>query len=87
MRLLLLLVVLLAGAGLYLYFFPESGRHLKNALPDQDFTKKTARIYKWRNEQGEWQLTDTPPPAGIDYERSDYHEDVNVLPVPPGIQN
>lgn len=85
MRLLLVLLVLLASAGVYLYFHPETLAQLKESLPPAEFSKKTDRIYKWRNAQGEWQLTDTPPPAGIEYERSDYREDLNVLPVPPGI--
>ena len=85
MRLLLALLMLLVGVGVYLYFNPESATQLKESLPQPEFTKKTDHIFKWRNTQGEWQLTDTPPPAGVEYERSDYHEDLNVLPVPPGI--
>jgi hypothetical protein len=85
MRLLAVLLLLLAGAGAYLYFFPETLTYLEESLPETEFSKKTDRIYKWRNAQGEWQLTDTPPPAGTEYELTDYREDLNVLPVPPGI--
>ena len=85
MRLLVLLLVLLGGAGLYLYFFPDSGARLLDSVQNPGFTKKTDHIYKWRNERGEWQLTDTPPPPGVEYQLKDYREDVNVLPVPPGI--
>jgi hypothetical protein len=85
MRFFLVLLVLLAGAGIYLYLNPESATHLKKHLPQTEFGQKTDRIYKWRNAEGEWQLTDTPPPDGIEYERTDYREDLNVLPVPPGI--
>jgi hypothetical protein len=87
MRLLVLLLALMGGAGLYLYFFPESGTRLLDSLQNPGFTKKTDRIYKWRNEHGEWQLTDAPPPPGVEYQLKDYREDVNVLPVPPGIAN
>lgn len=87
MRLLVLLLVLMGGAGLYFYFFPDSGARLLDSLQNPDFTKKTDRIYKWRNERGEWQLTDIPPPPGVEYQLTDYREDVNVLPVPPGISS
>ena len=87
MRLLLVALLLLAGTGVWLYLHPEAAEPLKAWLPQPDFTKKTARIYKWQNDQGEWQLTDKPPPAGIEYEKQDYHEDLNTLPVPPGIKD
>ena len=84
MRWLVIILVLLGLIGLYLYFFPESGGRLLQKLQNPDITIKTDRVYKWRNERGEWQLTDTPPPPGIDYELTDYRDNVNVLPVPPG---
>jgi hypothetical protein len=46
-------------------------------------TEKTVTVYKWRNARGEWQITDQLPPEGIEYERLDYREDENVLPLPP----
>ncbi|MGB5259443.1 MAG: hypothetical protein WBO34_02845 [Gammaproteobacteria bacterium] len=85
MRLFVLLLVLLGGVGIYLYFFPESGVRVLDSLQNAGFSEKTDRIYKWRNDRGEWQLTDSPPPPGVNYELTDYREDVNVLPVPPGI--
>ncbi|MDX1698111.1 MAG: hypothetical protein R3308_07470 [Thiohalobacterales bacterium] len=85
MRLILVLLVLLAAGGTYLYFYPETGKRLLQELHETGLTDNSVRIYKWRNEKGEWQLTDTPPPAGIEYETTDYHADRNVLPVPPGI--
>jgi hypothetical protein len=85
MRLFWMLLIVALAAALYLYFSPETARHLKEQLPQPDFTHKTDRLYKWRNETGEWQITDTPPPAGIEYQQLDYRDDVNVLPVPPGI--
>jgi len=85
MRLILLLLALVAGAAAFLYFYPESGQRFLDGLHKPDFVKKTDRIYKWRDKNGAWQLTDTPPPADIEYEVTDYREDVNVLPVPPGV--
>ncbi len=85
MRLLWLLLIVALVAAFYLYFNPETGRFLKEQLPQPDFTHKTDRLYKWRNERGEWQITDAPPADGVEYQRLDYRDDVNVLPVPPGI--
>ena len=85
MRLAWLLLVVALAAALYLYFSPETGRRLKQQLSQPDFTHKTDHLYKWRNEKGEWQITDTPPAGGIEYQQLDYRDDVNVLPVPPGI--
>jgi hypothetical protein len=85
MRLVWFLLLVALAAALYLYFSPETGSYLRQQLPQPDFTHKTDHLYKWRNEKGEWQITDTAPPDGIEYQRLDYRDDVNVLPVPPGI--
>lgn len=83
MRLLGLLIALLLLGAAYQYLFPDTARQLSNRLPE--FATNSDRLYKWRNSAGEWQITDTPPPEGIDYQRLEYRGDENVLPVPPGI--
>lgn len=40
-------------------------------------------VYKWRDEQGNWQITDEPPAGGVDYERLQYASDTNVMPLVP----
>jgi hypothetical protein len=85
MRLLWVIVLLALAAGLYLYFNPDHGGKLSGRLPRPDLIHRTDRLYQWRDVQGNWQFTDTPPPAGIDYEQRDYRDDVNVLPPPPGV--
>jgi len=86
MRLLWLFIALLLLGGGYLYLQPEAAKQLRNQLPTADLTRTPDRLYKWRNTAGEWQVTDAPPPPGVDYQRLDYRGDENVLPVPPGIQ-
>jgi len=83
MRILWLLPVLLLLFFVYIWFNPDYKEQLQGLSSEAGITKKTARVYKWRNSAGEWQITDQPPPAGTEYERLDYREDVNVLPVPP----
>lgn len=87
MRALWLLPVLLALFFLYIYFNPgyrqQIGEQLRELSAAAGITKKTTYIYKWRNAHGEWQHTDQPPPAGVEYERLEFREDLNVLPLPP----
>ena len=87
MRALWLLAVLLVLVFVYIYFNPDYrqqfGEQLRELSGDLGVTKKTTYVYKWRNAKGEWQHTDQPPPAGVEYERLDYREDLNVLPLPP----
>ena len=85
MRLFWLLLIVVLAAAVYLYFNPEAGRQLRDQRPEPEFTHKTDRLYKWRDGKGEWQVTDTPPANGTEYEQLNYRDDVNVLPVPPGI--
>ena len=85
MRLLWLLILLALAAGLYLYFDPDHDGGFTGRLLRPESVHNTDRLYQWRDAQGNWQFTDTPPPAGIEYQRREYRDDMNVLPVPPGI--
>ena len=87
MRVIWLLAILIAGAGLWFYTHPGSTGDLQDLLRQSGSSPGTDRLYKWRNERGEWQVTDTLPAAGTAYETLDYREDVNVLPVPPQLRN
>ena len=90
MRLFLLLIVLLLVAGLVLYLRPEYRDRIQDLSSDIGLSritpKKTAHLFKWRDASGNWQITDRLPPEGVDYEKLEYREDVNVLPRPPGLQ-
>jgi hypothetical protein len=83
MRALLMLAALLLAILAWLYFNPDHRKQFEELSSGAGLTKKTVTVYKWRNASGEWQITDQLPPEGIDYERLDYHEDQNVLPLPP----
>lgn len=43
-------------------------------------------VYRWRDAQGAWHVTDRPPPEGTPHERLEYGHDQNVLPLPPQLQ-
>ena len=90
MRLFLLLILLLLVAGLVLYLRPEYRDRIQDLSSDIGLSRitpeKTAHLFKWRDTSGNWQITDQLPPEGVDYEKLEYREDVNVLPRPPGLQ-
>jgi hypothetical protein len=87
MRIFWLLGALLLLVFVYIWFNPDYQEQLRQTVKelssDAGITKKTTHVYKWRNADGEWQITDHLPPDGVEYERLDYREDVNVLPLPP----
>lgn len=78
-----LIILLVLAVLAYMYFNPDYKQQLDNLSSEIGINKKTAHVYKWQNAKGEWQLTDKLPPPGIEYEKLEYREDVNVLPLPP----
>lgn len=79
-----LFIALLAAAAAF-YVKPELLQTLlKDTAFDQSAT--TAILYKWRDRDGNWHITDDPPPAGTEFETLNYHPDINVLPLPPQLQ-
>ncbi len=81
---LLLVVFILIGLAGYLYLNPERASDWLSRAPSSP-TEEATRVYKWRDNEGNWQITDRQPPAGVDFEIRDYHRDVNVLPLPPAL--
>jgi len=77
--LLLWLIVIALGAAVVLYFNPGLVDRLRGLVPGQD---SATTVYKWRDEQGVWHVTDEPPPPGTEYETQEYLPDTNVLPAP-----
>jgi len=39
-------------------------------------------LYKWKNNKGEWQITDKPPAKGITFTTINTQDQVNVMPGP-----
>ena len=78
---LLFLAVLLTVGGIVIYQNPAYlawfERQSDQILPD---TVTHSKTYRWRDNRGQWQLSDTPPGDGIDYEVVEYHKDTNVIP-------
>ena len=78
----LILLAMGVAAAVYLYTHPEDWKRVRRELPiigSDDVT----RAYKWRDAQGRWQVTDQPPTGGLAFEVLEFSDDVNVLPLPP----
>lgn len=85
MKILVALLVLVVAAGAYLYFETDVFDPMLGGTPLERRPAAT-HLYKWRDAQGEWHVSDEPPPAGTPYETLEYREDVNVLPRPESLR-
>lgn len=82
MKLLVFLILIIAALAGWLYFDADARQKWLADTPLEPAASVTT-VYKWRDEQGNWQITDEPPPAGIEYEQLEYHGDTNVMPLVP----
>ena len=82
MKIFVLVLLILAAAGGYLYLHPDVMHPLLQGTP-LDPPPVETKLYKWRDATGQWQVTDTPPGGGIKYEILHYRTDVNVIPALP----
>lgn len=72
-------LVILAIAGAYLYLNPEKWKKWVKGTPLEPAPTVT-QMYKWKDADGQWQISDRPPDAGIQYEVLKYSSDTNVMP-------
>ncbi len=72
---------ILIAAGIVAYQNPQIRawfeRKTAHVLP-ASATQQT--LYRWRDQHGEWQVSDTPPSGGIKYETVHYSTNANVIP-------
>jgi len=78
MRWLIAIAIAVAAAAAYLYFNPDEQRRILTDTPLAPEPAPTT-VYKWRDGDGNWQVSDKPPAKG-DYEVRQYRGDVNVMP-------
>ena len=79
---LLILIVLAAVAG-YVYVFEQP--RIEQALTGTPLERPptVTQAYKWRDAEGNWNITDKPPASGVEYDTMHYRSDANVLPALP----
>ena len=80
-KFLLLSLVVLVIAGYTAYQNPSVRawfeRQTQQVLP-ASATEQT--LYRWRDQHGQWQVSDRPPAAGTKYEIVRYPTNANVIP-------
>jgi hypothetical protein len=64
--------------------YPEVAESWLSGTPLTPLVGQTKPLYMWRNQRGEWQATDEPPPQGTPFEAKQYPIDVNIIPSPIG---
>jgi len=77
---LLILLGILIGAGLYVYTDPSLQRQARQQLDKLTGEERAHRLYRWQDADGQWQVSDQPPPAGTAYETLQYNPETNVIP-------
>jgi len=84
-----LVILLCVATGAAYYFNPQAKKFIDGMLEDNYKIRETIRkttgdqettVYKWRNDLGELQLTQTPPPEGTPYDEVKVRSDTNVIP-------
>jgi hypothetical protein len=78
----LFVLVILAAAGAYFYLHPEKWNKWVKGTPLAPAPKVT-QMYKWRDTNGQWQISDRPPDDGSKYEVMKFHSDTNIVPSLP----
>lgn len=78
MKKLLWLIFIVVVAGAIAAYLDQDFRHW--LLKTTGTAPTETRIYKWQDNQGNWQITNTPPPAGTPYIEQEYLHDTNVIP-------
>lgn len=80
-KILLIGFAICIGVGIGLYQKPAVRayleRHTDKILP-HSATHTT--FYKWRDNKGHWQLSDSPPPHGVPFETVEVNDKTNLLP-------
>ena len=81
----ILLLIIGGAAAVYFKLHPEN---LPEWAAKNGIGKglQTTTVYKWQDASGAWQITEQPPPAGIDYQVQSHVRDTNVLPLPPKLE-
>ena len=82
LKVLVIIVVIAGVAGGYLYLHPELWREWVKGTPLEPLPVVT-NVYKWQDTNGQWQITDRPPPTGTKYEILKYSSDANIVPSIP----
>lgn len=90
-KFLLISVLLSILFAIVVYQSPALRHKISTALPNNINQKleainpdtvlnKTPALYKWKDKQGQWIVSDTPPGDNTPYETLRYNRNTNVVP-------
>ena len=82
MKFIIILLIVLSGAGAYIYLNPEVWQPWVKGTSLEPAPTKT-QVYKWQDENDQWQITDGPPTGKTPYEILEYSSDTNIVPSIP----
>lgn len=78
---LLIAGTVMAGIAVGIYTDPELSQKVEHEARDLlPATGKTTKLYRWQDAQGLVQISDRPPPAGIEYQIVEYDPSANLMP-------
>ncbi len=76
--LLLLIIAVLVGITAYM------DQDVRNwILKSTGQAASKSKVYKWRDSNGVWQISNTPPADGTPYTEQEYLHNTNVVPALP----
>jgi len=88
MKIIFYLIIIAIAITIGLYFLnPALFQSIKNnvtnkvsnVIPIEVLSNKTT-IYKWKNDKGELQISNTPPPNGVKYKTEEVPHGTNIMP-------
>jgi len=76
-KLLWILVIIAAVIGILAYQDPDLKQWIMKSVGQ---TEDKSKVYKWKDSDGNWQVSNTRPPSGIVYTEQEYLHNSNIVP-------
>ena len=77
-----ILLSILITTALYIYLDESLQNKLLGKVHQVAPELNKSTLYKWKNNKGEWQITDTPPLKGITFTTITSQDQINIMPSP-----
>jgi len=75
-----LLFIIVAAVAVTAYLDPD----VKNWILKSTGQMQTkSKVYKWKDSQGNWQISNSPPATGTPYTEQEYLHNTNIVPPLP----
>jgi hypothetical protein len=72
-----ILLIIVIAAAIAAYMDPD----IKNLILESTGQMQTkSKVYKWKDSQGNWQISNTPPAKGMPYTEQEYLHNTNIVP-------